>query len=214
MRPPANKLSHWLGRGLRLATRSASRRIVVGLLAWLVLPTVGLAQQIPTLTVAQAASALADGGYVLFMRHSRTISGFGDPPEFDLERCATQRNLSDTGRAHAKRIAAAFKDARIDLSEIRHSQWCRCRDTALPFGAATPLPALNSTFAGQGDPAAQLAQMHALAANQAAGTNVLWVTHQVIVSAAAGSWAAQGDILGTRFEHGRFNVVFRIPTDD
>ena len=47
------------------------------------------------------------GGQVLFIRHATTTPGAGDPPGFRLEDCATQRNLSDEGRAEAKRLGEA-----------------------------------------------------------------------------------------------------------
>ena len=42
------------------------------------------------------------------MRHSEA-PGFGDPPGYRLDDCATQRNLVDSGRAHARRTGEAFR---------------------------------------------------------------------------------------------------------
>jgi len=176
------------------------------------------ARSVPEYSVKEAAKRLSGGGFVLMMRHSRTVPGTGDPPGFDLEKCATQRNLSDVGRAQARKLGQAFAQAGIPLAEARHSQWCRCRDTAqLAFGEVLPvtdLKALNSTFAGQGDPAAQQAALKEAAGALAPDTNVIWVTHQVIVSSATGLWASQGDVLATRLLDGEFVVKFRIPADE
>jgi hypothetical protein len=49
------------------------------------------------------------GGQVLFIRHATTTPGVGDPPGFKLEECATQRNLSDTGRAEARKLGEALR---------------------------------------------------------------------------------------------------------
>lgn len=194
--------------------------------AWLTLLTLlsvlwagnAFAQSVPELSVDEAAKRLAGGGFVLMMRHSRTVPGTGDPPGFKLSKCATQRNLSDVGRAQAIKLGQAFEHAEIPLAEVRHSQWCRCRDTAwLAFGKALPvsdLKALNSTFAGQGDPAAQQAALKEAAASLAPGANVMWVTHQVIVSGATALWASQGDVLATQLVDGEFVVQFRIPADE
>lgn len=166
------------------------------------------------LTVDQAAGRLAGGGYILIMRHSQTVPGTGDPAGFRLEQCDTQRNLSEQGKAHAVSLGKAFRQAGIELSQVRFSQWCRCRDTAmLAFERGTALPALNSTFAGQGDPEGQLAELKAQAGALPAGENVIWVTHQVIASAATGSWTSQGEILATRFVDGQFAIDFRIKHD-
>jgi hypothetical protein len=44
-------------------------------------------------------AALRGGGHVALVRHAGTVGGSGDPPGFKLEDCATQRNLTDKGRA-------------------------------------------------------------------------------------------------------------------
>ncbi|HEX6296793.1 MAG TPA: histidine phosphatase family protein, partial [Burkholderiales bacterium] len=45
---------------------------------------------------------LERGGQVILIRHTITDPGVGDPPGMKLSDCATQRNLSDEGRAHAR----------------------------------------------------------------------------------------------------------------
>jgi hypothetical protein len=55
---------------------------------------------------AAAWAALREGGHIILMRHATTTSGVGDPPNFRLNDCATQRLLSDAGRAQAKAIGA------------------------------------------------------------------------------------------------------------
>ena len=39
-------------------------------------------------------------GQILFVRHA-LAPGFGDPPNFNIENCATQRNLNEEGRLQA-----------------------------------------------------------------------------------------------------------------
>ena len=56
---------------------------------------------------AAAWAALREGGHIILMRHAATTPGVGDPPDFRLGDCATQRLLSDAGRAQAKAIGAA-----------------------------------------------------------------------------------------------------------
>jgi len=51
---------------------------------------------------------------------------FGDPPGFRLDDCATQRNLTDEGRGHAKRIGEAFRAHAIPVERVLSSPWCRC----------------------------------------------------------------------------------------
>lgn len=87
-------------------------------------------------------------GYVVLLRHAQTVPGTGDPPGFQLDDCATQRNLSEEGREQAKQIGKAFRDRNIPVNQILSSQYCRCLDTArlLNLGNVKPSPMLNSIF--------------------------------------------------------------------
>ena len=81
------------------------------------------------------------------MRHA-TAPGTGDPAEFQLDDCATQRNLSAVGREQARATGARLRAAGITSAEVYSSQWCRCLETArlLGLGEVLELPALNSFF--------------------------------------------------------------------
>ena len=79
-------------------------------------------------TAAWLALLTADG--IALMRHTDAPGGYGDPPGFRLEDCATQRNLSAKGRADAAAVGATFKAQRVRLGRIVSSPWCRCVDTA------------------------------------------------------------------------------------
>jgi broad specificity phosphatase PhoE len=52
--------------------------------------------------------ALAGGGHVALMRHAEA-PGTGDPPEFRIGDCSTQRNLDETGRAQARRAGESMR---------------------------------------------------------------------------------------------------------
>ena len=60
---------------------------------------------------AQATEAgwalLRNGGHVVLLRNAMT-TGTVEPPNFDIEKCATQLNLSDRGRQQARKIGALF----------------------------------------------------------------------------------------------------------
>ena len=74
--------------------------------------------------------ALRQGGHVLYIRHALTEPGFGDPPGFELADCSTQRNLSDAGRAQARRMGEALRSREVPIGEVLSSPWCRCVETA------------------------------------------------------------------------------------
>src|SRR2546421_9724813 len=78
--------------------------------------------------VADAWKALRAGGYVALMRHADAPGGVGDPPGFRVDDCATQRNLSEKGRAHAEKIGSWLRREGIAFEKILSSPWCRCID--------------------------------------------------------------------------------------
>jgi hypothetical protein len=66
--------------------------------------------------------ALKSGGYVILLRHAVTEPGIGDPPNFKLGDCSTQRNLSAKGRADAERTGKAFRDQGIPVQDVLSSR--------------------------------------------------------------------------------------------
>ncbi len=146
------------------------------------------------------------GGCVMLMRHAATEPGIGDPPEFRLGDCRTQRNLSAQGRAFSIKLGRRMAAQGIRLDAVLSSAWCRCVDTArLAFDAHPQLntltavwPALNSFFQGQGDQATQTAAVMARL-RQTPPRNTMLVTHQVNISALTGQSTAMGEVLLCRW---------------
>ena len=56
----------------------------------------------------KAWSLLKEGNKIVFIRHSLAPGG-GDPSNFDLTKCSTQRNLNQTGINQSKKIGELFK---------------------------------------------------------------------------------------------------------
>ena len=144
---------------------------------------------------AQIAALLRKGGVVVLMRHAETVPGVGDPPEFKLDDCRTQRNLSVAGQQDALRIGAWFRQNKLKPRAVLSSAWCRCKDTAdLAFGQHAIWPALNSVFNDRAQlPDQSEIVRKALAAlpNQAFE---VWVTHQVNITAVTGQGIGMGEI--------------------
>lgn len=188
-------------------------------IAWAV-ATIGLlfsfvAQAVERVSLEEAARRLAAGGWVMLMRHAATEPGIGDPPNFRVGDCGTQRNLSDAGRDQARRAGVAMRAARIRIDEVRTSQWCRCRETAeQAFRAAQDWPALNSFFADRSSGGNQTAEVLAYTASLAAGTNLMLVTHQVNITAMAGGFVAPGEVVAGRTRNGGFQGAFRFQPDE
>jgi broad specificity phosphatase PhoE len=141
-----------------------------------------------------AVENLRAGGHALVIRHA-LAPGFGDPENFRLGDCATQRNLSDAGRAQARAIGDWLRARGIDRARVYSSQWCRCLETAslLGLGPVTELPALNSFFERTQDRAPNLAALKDFFARQPrAGEPMVLVTHQVTISALTDEFASSG----------------------
>jgi phosphohistidine phosphatase SixA len=127
--------------------------------------------------------AVTDGSIVLF-RHANA-PGVGDPDNFRLNDCSTQRNLDALGRAQSRQIGAQFRQRSIAVGQVLTSQWCRTRETAqLAFpGMPVDAPAFNSFFANRNSGELQTKQaLHKLTRWRGPGVLVV-VTHQVNIAA-------------------------------
>ena len=83
---------------------------------------------------------------IIFIRHA-IAPGNGDPSNFDILDCATQRNLSKDGELQALKIGNFFKKNDIKFTKVLSSEWCRCKDTAkIAFGNYETKNFLNSFY--------------------------------------------------------------------
>lgn len=181
---------------LALPRRQVLSRMAVAVAAplWVSLPGTVSAQVVPDAALANLASVWRREGGVLLVRHAATEAGLGDPPEFALGQCRTQRNLSPEGQQASRAMGEWLRTQGLKPDTVRTSQWCRCQDTArLALGQFEDWPALNSTFAGQGKPAAQLQALRERLRALPAGRTELWVTHQVIMTALTGAYPEMGE---------------------
>lgn len=162
----------------------------------------------PALAQDDVLALLRVPGTIGIMRHARA-PGTGDPSNFKLGDCATQRNLDDAGRDQARRIGARLRAAGI-AAPVFTSEWCRTRETAelLELGPVQVLPALNSFFAERGTGAAQTAAVQAFI-NGLDGPAVL-VTHQVNITALTTVFPADGEMIVLRGGPDGYAVAGRV----
>jgi len=161
-------------------------------LPWLVIATLVAGGAWATDSVPLAE--LGKPGRVLMLRHANA-PGTGDPPEFGLDDCATQRNLDAAGRAQAAALGAGLAQAGIARAQVYSSQWCRCLETArlLGLGAVEALPALNSFYERPQEREAGVAALRGfLAGLPADGPPVVLVTHQFTITALTGEGTPSG----------------------
>ena len=89
---------------------------------------------------------LEDGEKLIFIRHAYA-PGNGDPNNFNLNDCSTQRNLNKEGREQAKNIGQFFKKNNIQIEKVISSEWCRCKETAqIAFKKFSTKKFLNSFY--------------------------------------------------------------------
>ena len=158
---------------------------------------------------------LKQGGKLIFIRHAYAPGG-GDPINFDINKCSTQRNLSDSGRKQASEIGSFFKNNNILIDKVYSSEWCRCKETAkiLALGHVTELPSLNSFFESFHLKDEQTTQLKDWLLQLNNKTPVVLVTHQVNITALTEIYPSSGEIVVIRVTGlGEIRIVGRIPTD-
>lgn len=152
-------------------------------------------------------------GLVVAMRHA-IAPGTGDPANFKLGDCSTQRNLSEQGRTQAQQIGAEFRNRNIKIARVLSSQWCRCLETAklINLGKVEPLRALNSFFSDSSKEARQTATIRKLIVdNRNTKGAVIMVTHQVNITAITNIVPQSGEAVILKSDgQGKIKIVGRI----
>ncbi|XGA80024.1 histidine phosphatase family protein [Halomonas sp. CH40] len=179
----------------------------------LLLLSIALLGSSTSMANTSAWQALQEGGQVILMRHA-LAPGVGDPDNFNRDDCATQRNLSDQGRAQAAAIGDAFRQRSIPVDAIYSSHWCRVLETAelMALGDVQTVDWLDSFFIASERYAREQRTREArqqILDWQGSG-NLLLVTHQVNITALVGGGVASGDMVVVQPEDGELTVIGRL----
>ena len=140
---------------------------------------------------------LTEGGKLIFIRHAYA-PGSGDPNNFDLKNCSTQRNLSKEGREQSKKIGYFFKKNKIPIQKIISSEWCRCKETAsIAFSNFQTKSFLNSFYSTkyQKNRDSQINQLKLYVKNWDRKKNLILVTHYVVISEILNYAPSSGEIV-------------------
>ena len=131
------------------------RRFLAGLLLTCAAHALAQPSSVPANPLEGAAliQALRQGGMVLYIRHAATDFSRNDEKMTSYEDCASQRNLTDPGRAEARAIGAAMSKLAIPLGRVLASPFCRTVETAtLVFGRAEKSNEVRGGPASSDDP--------------------------------------------------------------
>lgn len=166
--------------------------------------------------VSEAAlwAELRAGRAAAMIRHAYA-PGIGDPAGLVIGDCATQRNLSDRGRADARRLGDLFRANGIADAVVMSSRWCRSAETArlLGLGPVQETELLDSLFGRGAEAPARGAALLEHLRRSLPGRPQVMVTHQVNINTfVAGPFAREGEIFVVRAaEEAPARLLGRIP---
>jgi len=155
---------------------------------------------------------LEEGGKLIFIRHAYA-PGSGDPKNFNLYDCSTQRNLNNSGREQSKKIGILFSKNNIKIKNIFSSEWCRCKETAnLAFKKFETKKFLNSFYSVKfaKNREKQVKEFENFIKNWDKKGNLIFVTHYVFISEILNYTPSSGEIIIT---DKNLNIVDTLETE-
>ena len=140
---------------------------------------------------------LDDGGKLIFIRHAYA-PGSGDPDNFNLNDCSTQRNLSKEGKRQAEYIGEFFRNNKIKIDKVLSSEWCRCKETAkIAFKNFSTKSFLNSFYSSKfaENKDKQVKALKEYIKKFKSDKNLVLVTHYVLISEILNYGPSSGEIV-------------------
>ncbi len=146
----------------------------------------------------------------LIVRHA-LAPGMGDPADFKLSDCQTQRNLNVVGRKQAKSIGDFIKKNYTGAVEVYSSEWCRCLETAkiLGLGSVEKLSELNSFFQNMSEEQRVTNNFKKWLSESNKNNLKIFITHQVNITALLGVFPQSGEVIAARMKNGETKVLER-----
>ena len=157
-------------------------------------------------SIENIQNILKDGGKIIFIRHAHAPGG-GDPINFDISDCSTQRNLNEEGIVQSINIGNFFLKNDIKIDKILSSEWCRCKETAkYAFKKFETKSFLNSFFSQKfaNNKNQQIKELKEYVQNWDSKKNLVLVTHYVIILEVTNSTVSSGEMVVT---DKNFNVL-------
>ena len=158
-------------------------------------------------------NSLNEGKKLIFIRHA-LAPGNGDPDNFKINDCSTQRNLSKKGINQSLKIGDFFIKNKIKIDKVLSSEWCRCKDTAKnAFKKFELFKALNSFYDERfaDNETKQINDLKKYINNWNSEKNLVLVTHYVVISSILNVGSSSGEII---ISDKNFNIIGSINTMD
>ena len=155
---------------------------------------------------------LEDGGKLIFIRHAYA-PGSGDPNNFNLNDCSTQRNLNDEGRKQAEYIGEFFRKKKIKIDKVLSSEWSRSKETAkIAFKNFSTKSFLNSFYSSKfaKNKDKQINSLNNYIIKFESDKNLILVTHYVLISEVLNYSPSSGEIV---VSDKNFNMIGSIEID-
>mgnify|MGYP001452621283 FL=1 len=155
---------------------------------------------------------LEGGGKLIFIRHAYA-PGNGDPNNFNLNDCSTQRNLNVDGRRQSKFIGEFFRENKIKIHKVISSEWCRCKETAnIAFKDFSTNSFLNSFYSSKfkKNKIKQVEELNNYVKKFKSNKNLVFVTHYVLISEVLNYSSSSGEIV---VSDKNFNIIGTIKID-
>ena len=140
---------------------------------------------------------LKNGGNLIFIRHAYAPGG-GDPDNFKISNCSTQRNLNEDGKKQSIKIGQFFIKNNILIDKVLSSEWCRCKDTAnIAFNKFETKNFLNSFFSSKfaNNKKQQIRDLKEYIKNWESDKNLVLVTHYVLITEVLNYSPSSGEIV-------------------
>ena len=140
---------------------------------------------------------LETGEKLIFIRHAYA-PGSGDPENFNLNDCSTQRNLSKDGRKQAQYIGEFFRKNKIKIDQVISSEWCRCKETAMiAFKDFSTKSFLNSFYNPryEKNKDKQVKELYDYVKKLKSKKNLVLITHYVLISEVLDYAPSSGEII-------------------
>ena len=168
------------------------------------------------------AAALRGGGLVILLRHGATFADQTDTHPVNFDNVSAQRNLNEAGKASARALGEALRQAGVSVGKVYTSKFNRAYETAVLAGFADIEKTTDITESGSELTPAENARRadalrRLLATSPRPGTNTVLVTHKPnILDALGEEWddVTEGEASIFRPANGKFTLVARLQMTD